>query len=168
MTLIIQAAAAQMRPIAKPETRKDTVRRLSALLRRGKERGTALVVFTEMAFTTFLPRRQIEDEAELDSYSERGMPGPETQPLFDEAGKRRVSLYLGSAGLVVEEGRKGLFNTSIPVNRNGKIIGRYSKVKLPVHADIDGLTSFHNHLSMQARAYQNAAGVIGTAKCGKE
>ena len=36
------------------------------------------------------------------------------------------------------------------------------------HADIDGLTSFHNHLSMQAGAYQNATWVIGTAKCGTE
>jgi predicted amidohydrolase len=36
------------------------------------------------------------------------------------------------------------------------------------HADIDGLTSFHNHLSMQAGAYQNATWVIGTAKCGNE
>jgi predicted amidohydrolase len=36
------------------------------------------------------------------------------------------------------------------------------------HADIDGLTSFHNHLSMQAGAYQNSTWVIGTAKCGTE
>ena len=34
--------------------------------------------------------------------------------------------------------------------------------------DIDGLTSFHNHLSMQAGAYQNATWVVGTAKCGTE
>ncbi len=36
------------------------------------------------------------------------------------------------------------------------------------HADIDGLSTFHNHLSMQAGAYQNATWVIGTAKCGVE
>ena len=36
------------------------------------------------------------------------------------------------------------------------------------HNDIDGLTSFHNHLSMQAGAYQNSTWVIGTAKCGNE
>ncbi len=35
-------------------------------------------------------------------------------------------------------------------------------------ADIDGLTSFHNHLSMQAGAYQNSTWVVGTAKCGNE
>jgi len=34
--------------------------------------------------------------------------------------------------------------------------------------DVDGLTRFHNHLSMQAGAYQNATWVVGTAKCGTE
>ena len=34
--------------------------------------------------------------------------------------------------------------------------------------DVDGLSQFHNHLSMQAGAYQNSSWVIGTAKCGVE
>jgi N-carbamoyl-D-amino-acid hydrolase len=34
--------------------------------------------------------------------------------------------------------------------------------------EIDLLTGFHNHLSMQAGAYQNATWVVGTAKCGLE
>jgi predicted amidohydrolase len=240
MTRIIQAAAAQMGPIAKSETRKDTVRRLIALMRQAKERGADLVVFTELALTTFFPRWLIEEEAELDSYYELEMPGPATQPLFDEARKLGVGFYLGFAELVVEGARKRRFNTSILVNRNGEIIGKYRKVHLPGHAepqpnrvhqhlekryfepgnlgfgvwrgfggvmgmcicndrrwpetyrvmglqgvemvmlgyntpfdhtghaDIDGLTSFHNHLSMQAGAYQNATWVIGTAKCGTE
>ncbi len=240
MTRIIQAAAAQMGPIAKSETRNDTVRRLIAMMRQAKERGAELVVFTEMALTTFFPRWLIEDEAELDSYYERQMPGPDTQPLFDEAKKLGVGFYLGFAELVMEGGRKRRFNTSILVGRDGEIIGKYRKVHLPGHAepqpnrthqhlekryfepgnlgfgvwrgfngvmgmcicndrrwpetyrvmglqgvemvmlgyntpfdhtghaDIDGLTSFHNHLSMQAGAYQNATWVIGTAKCGTE
>src|ERR1700723_4714435 len=36
------------------------------------------------------------------------------------------------------------------------------------HADIDSLTQFHNHLSMQAGAYQNSTWVVGAAKCGVE
>ena len=36
------------------------------------------------------------------------------------------------------------------------------------YADIDGLSLFHNHLSMQAGAYQNATWVVGVAKCGCE
>ena len=240
MTRIIQAAAAQMGPIAKSETRKETVARLIAMMRQARERGAELVVFTEMALTTFFPRWLIEDEAELDSYYERDMPGPMTQALFDEAKKLGVGFYLGFAELVIEEGKKRRFNTSILVGRDGGIIGKYRKVHLPGHAepqpnrahqhlekryfepgnlgfgvwrgfggvmgmcicndrrwpetyrvmglqqvemvllgyntpfdhtghaDIDGLTSFHNHLSMQAGAYQNATWVIGAAKCGTE
>ena len=240
MTRIIQAAAAQMGPIAKSDTRTETVARLIAMMRQARERGAELVVFTEMALTTFFPRWLIEDEAELDSYYERDMPGPMTQALFDEAKKLGVGFYLGFAELVIEQGKKRRFNTSILVGRDGGIIGKYRKVHLPGHAepqpnrahqhlekryfepgnlgfpvwrgfggvmgmcicndrrwpetyrvmglqqvemvllgyntpfdhtghaDIDGLTSFHNHLSMQAGAYQNATWVIGAAKCGTE
>ena len=145
MTRIIQAAAAQMGPIAKSESRKDTVRRLIALMRQAKERGAELVVFTEMALTTFFPRWLIEDEAELDSYYEREMPGPATQPLFDEAKKLGVGFYLGFAELVLEEGRKRRFNTSILVNRNGEIIGKYRKVHLPGHNEPQP-NRVHQHL----------------------
>lgn len=240
MPRIVNAASAQMGPIAKSETRKDSVRRLIAMMREAKARGAELVIFTELALTTFFPRWLIEDEAELDSYYEPSMPGPDTQPLFDEAKKLSVGFYLGFAELCVKDGLKHRFNTSILVDRSGNIIGKYRKVHLPGHAepqpnrthqhlekryfepgnlgfpvfrgfggvmgmcicndrrwpetyrvmglqqvemvmlgyntpfdhtghaDIDGLTSFHNHLSMQAGAYQNATWVIGTAKCGTE
>lgn len=240
MPRIVNAASAQMGPIAKSETRKDSLRRLIAMMREAKARGAELVVFTELALTTFFPRWLIEDEAELDSYYEPSMPGPDTQPLFDEAKKLSVGFYLGFAELCVKDGLKHRFNTSILVDRSGNIIGKYRKVHLPGHAepqpnrthqhlekryfepgnlgfpvfrgfggvmgmcicndrrwpetyrvmglqqvemvmlgyntpfdhtghaDIDGLTSFHNHLSMQAGAYQNATWVIGTAKCGTE
>ena len=240
MTRIVHVAAAQMGPIARSETRKQTVSRLVAMMRQAKERGCELVVFTEMALTTFFPRWLISDEAELESYYEKAMPGPETQPLFDVAKNLGIGFYLGYAELAHEDGRKRRFNTSILVGRNGEIIGKYRKVHLPGHAepqpnrthqhlekryfepgnlgfpvwrgfggvmgmcicndrrwpetyrvmglqgvemvmlgyntpfdhtghaDIDGLTMFHNHLSMQAGAYQNSAWVIGTAKCGTE
>jgi predicted amidohydrolase len=229
-----------MGPIAKSETRKDTVKRLIEMMREAKSRGAELVVFTEMALTTFFPRWLIDDEAELDGFYEASMPSPATQPLFDEAKKLGVGFYLGFAELVIEGNRKRRFNAAVLVDRSGKIIGKYRKVHLPGHAepqpnrthqhlekryfepgdlgfpvfrgfggvmgmcicndrrwpetyrvmglqgvemvmlgyntpfdhtghdDIDGLTSFHNHLSMQAGAYQNSTWVVGTAKCGTE
>ncbi|MGI4943914.1 MAG: N-carbamoyl-D-amino-acid hydrolase [Janthinobacterium lividum] len=36
------------------------------------------------------------------------------------------------------------------------------------YPDVDGLSDFHNHLSMQAGAYQNATWVVGAAKAGLE
>ena len=44
-----------------------------------------LVVFPELALTTFFPRWYFENQAEVDAFFERAMPGPETQPLFDAA-----------------------------------------------------------------------------------
>jgi predicted amidohydrolase len=240
MTRILNVTAAQMGPIAKSETRAQVVRRLVELLRQAKGSGARLVVFPELALTTFFPRWMIEDEAELDTFYETAMPGPETQLLFDEARRLEVGFYLGYAELVEEGTRKRHFNTSIIVDSEGKIVGKYRKVHLPGHsepqpgrkhqhlekryfepgntgfpvwrafggvvgmclcndrrwpetyrvmglqgvemvmlgyntpldhtghADIDALSGFHNHLSMQAGAYQNSTWVVGTAKCGTE
>lgn len=63
-------AAAQMGPIAKAEDRKSTVARLIEMMREAHGRGCKLVVFPELALTTFFPRWMIEDEDELDSYYE--------------------------------------------------------------------------------------------------
>jgi len=48
------------------------------------------------------------------------------------------------------------------------LLGYNTPIDHTGYADIDGLTSFHNHLSMQAGAYQNSTWVVGTAKCGNE
>ena len=68
-------AAAQRGPISKSESREDAVKRLLEMMREAKGRGCELVVFTELALTTFFPRWMIEDEDELDSYYETEMPG---------------------------------------------------------------------------------------------
>jgi predicted amidohydrolase len=48
------------------------------------------------------------------------------------------------------------------------IIGYNSPVGLGDPYEIDALEPFHNHLVMQAGAYQNAAWVVGVAKAGRE
>ena len=169
------------------------------------------------------------------------MPGPETQPLFDEAKKLGIGFYLGYAELAMEDGRKRRFNTSILVDRSRQrssantarcicpampsrspsrthqhlekryfepgnlgfkvwrgfggvmgmcicndrrwpetyrvmglqgvemvMLGYNTPYDHTGHKDIDSLTQFHNHLSMQAGAYQNSTWVIGAAKCGVE
>ena len=240
MSRYVMTASAQMGPISKSETRADAVKRLVEMMREAKGRGCELVVFTELALTTFFPRWVIEDEAELDSYYETEMPSAATLPLFEEASKLGIGFYLGYAELVIENGVKRRYNTSILVDQTGTIIGKYRKVHLPGHSEpqegrafqhlekayfepgdlgfpvcrgfggvmgmaicndrrwpetyrvmglqgvdmvmlgyntpfghtgkheTDALTNFHNHLSMQAGAYQNATWVVGTAKCGDE
>jgi N-carbamoyl-D-amino-acid hydrolase len=123
---VLRAAAAQMGPTQRSDTRAHTLNRMLRLLDEAAARGATLAVFPELAFTTFFPRWLIEEEA-LDQYCERSMPNPVVQPLFDRARALSVGFYVGYAELT--EGRR--YNCSILVDRDGAILGRYRKVHLP-------------------------------------
>ena len=56
-------------------------------------------MFPELALTTFFPRWFVENITEFDHFYETAMPGPDTQPLFDEARRRGVGFCLGYAEL---------------------------------------------------------------------
>ncbi|MEN8195435.1 MAG: N-carbamoyl-D-amino-acid hydrolase [Pseudomonadota bacterium] len=240
MPRYVHVAGAQLGPIGRNENRKQVVARLMDLLRDAHGRGCELVVFPELALTTFFPRWWFEDQADIDAFFETEMPSPETQPLFDLAKELEVGFYLGYAELAHENGAVRHYNTSILMDRAGKLVGKYRKVHLPGHADnkdnlpfqhlekryfdvgdlglpvwrgfggdigmcicndrrwpetyrvmalrgaemillgyntpthipwepiYDHLTDFHNHLCMQAGAYQNSLWVVGTAKAGLE
>ena len=236
----IVIGAAQLGPIARGESRASAVARMIALMGEAKNRGVELIVFPELALTTFFPRWFMEDQAEIDAFFETQMPSPETSPLFEAAKDFGIGFYLGYAELVREEGRIRHFNTSILVDKQGGIVGKYRKVHLPGHREhepwrpfqhlekryfetgnlgfstfsaFDGtlgmclcndrrwpetfrvmglqgaelvmlgyntpvhyppapehdhLQDFHNHLVMQAGAYQNGTWVVGVAKAGCE
>ena len=77
----------------------------------------------------------MEDQAEVDAFFETAMPNPATQPLFDEAARLGVGFYLGYAELTQEIGTPRHFNTSILVDDDGNIVGKYRKVHLPGHSN---------------------------------
>ncbi len=239
MPRFVNVAAGQLGPIARDESRAQVVERLLAHLHGANAMGCDLVVFPELALTTFFPRWYEEDMDRADRFYEAQMPGPETQVLFDTARDLRIGFYLGYAELVIEAGRKRRYNTSILVERDGSIAGKYRKVHLPGHAENepwrrfqhlekyyfepgtsfdvydafggvmgmalcndrrwsetyrimglqgaemimlgyntpvhnppapehDDLSMFHNHLVMQAGAYENGTWVVGVAKAGNE
>ena len=56
MSRIITVGAAQLGPIQKAESRASVVERMLALMAKGRERGVELIVFPELALTTFFPR----------------------------------------------------------------------------------------------------------------
>jgi predicted amidohydrolase len=124
---ILRAAAAQMGPTQKAESRGHTLARMLTLLESAAAQGASLAVFPELAFTTFFPRWLLEGEA-LDRYFERGMPNPAVLPLFDRARALGVGFYVGYAELTEDGGR---YNASMLVDREGGILGRYRKVHLP-------------------------------------
>jgi N-carbamoyl-D-amino-acid hydrolase len=239
MARTITVGAAQLGPIGRQESRAQVVRRLLELMREAHGFGCDLIAYPELALTTFFPRWAIEDEAELDSFYEAEMPGPETRPLFEEAQRLGLGFTLGYAELIRRGNAKQRFNSSILVDKQGRIVGKYRKVHLPGHAEVldrpgqhlekrffevgdlgfpvwrafggilgmcicndrrwpetyrvmglqgvemillgynspvglgdpyelDALEPFHNHLVMQAGAYQNATWVVGVAKAGYE
>jgi N-carbamoyl-D-amino-acid hydrolase len=131
----LTAALAQLGPVHLADSRASVVARLSALLREGHGRGARFVVFPELALTTFFPRWWMTDAAEIDRFFERQMPSPETRPLFDLAKALGVGFYLGYAELTREEGEPRHYNTSILVERDGRIVGRYRKIHLPGHSE---------------------------------
>ncbi len=233
-------AIAQMGPVARAEPRDAVVERLVALLHDAADRGAELVVYPELALTTFFPRWYL-DEEEMLPFFETEMPGPRTRPLFAEARRLGVGLCLGFAELATDaDGVVHRYNTQILVERDGTEVARFRKVHIPGHEEHEpwrpfqhaerhyfepgpdgfgvwrafgglvgmaicndrrwpetyrvmglqgvelvligyntplhyapdpqqnALAGFHNHLVMQAGAYQNGCFVAGVAKGGIE
>lgn len=240
MTRTLRVAAAQLGPTQRADGRARVVERMLALMAQAHDPGCELIVFPELALTTFFPRWYMEDQEEIDGWFETAMPSPETRPLFEAARRWRMGLHFGYAEKVQEHGALHRYNSAILVDRSGEIVGKYRKVHLPGHAEFDpkrrfqhlekryfevgnlgfpvwrafggligmcicndrrwpetyrvmglqgvelivlgyntpvtnsqsdeppSLRAFHNHLSMQAGAYQNSTWVVGVAKAGCE
>lgn len=138
---VVRVAAAQMGPINREHARENVVARLCALLHRAADCGAHLVVFPELALTTFFPRWFVDDISEVDHYYERDMPSPVTSPLFSCARERRVGFCLGYAELTSEGHR---YNTQVLVDRDGAIIAKYRKIHIPGHASNEPSRKFQH------------------------
>ena len=126
----LTVAAAQLGPIQKSDDRKSVVTRLVELLRDAHSKKAELVVFPELALTTFFPRWFVDDITETDHWYETEMPSAITKPLFDEAKKLGIGFCLGYAELT-QSGER--FNTQILVERDGRVVAKYRKVHIPGH-----------------------------------
>ncbi|MBM3480323.1 MAG: N-carbamoyl-D-amino-acid hydrolase [Alphaproteobacteria bacterium] len=144
MSRIITVGAAQLGPIQRADSRASVVARMVGLVRQAKAHGCDVVAFPELALTTFFPRWFMQDQAEIDSFFEREMPGPETRALFEAAAEARIGFQLGFAELVVQDGRARRFNTAILVDRDGRVAGRYRKIHLPGHAEHEPWRAFQH------------------------
>jgi len=141
MTRIRRIAVGQSGPLQQNDSREAAVGRLAEMMREAAGAGADVVVFTELALTTFFPRYYAEDRAEMDRWFETEMPGPVTQSLFELSSKLGIGFYLGYAELT-PDGRH--FNTSVLVDKSGSIAGKYRKVHLPGHAEHDPDRAFQH------------------------
>ena len=242
MSRTVTVGAAQLGPVNRDHSREEVVARMIALLHQADDVGCELVIFPELALTTFFPRWYTEDVSGHDHFYETEMPGPATRPLFEEAKKLQIGFALGYAELTEPDadGERHRYNTTILVERDGSIVGKFRKVHIPGHENDEpwrpfqhlerryfeesnegfgvhrafggivgmatcndrrwpetyremglqgveliaigyntpihyapdpgqnSLQGFHNHLCMQAGAYQNGTWVVGVAKGGTE
>jgi N-carbamoyl-D-amino-acid hydrolase len=168
MSRRLTVAAAQLGPIGRAEPRVAVVQRLVTMLGDAAARGAQLVVFPELALTTFFPRWDLDDD-ELLTFFEQEMPSDETRPLFEAAERLGVGFHLGYAELAPDGHR---YNSAVVVERDGTVVARYRKVHLPGHEEPEGWRPFQ-HLERKhfdpgpdgfhaARAF---GGVIGVALC---
>jgi len=172
MARMITVGAAQLGPIQRADSRDGVVGRLLELLESAERKGCTLVVFPELALTTFFPRWYMEDQNEIDEWFETFMPNEATQPLFDAAKKYGIGYYLGYAERVDEEGEFHRYNTSILVDTAGTLVGKYRKVHLPGHAEFDPDRAFQ-HLEKRCfeignlgfPVWRTMGGVFGMCIC---
>jgi len=168
MTRLLEVAAAQMGPVARADSRESVVERLLVMLREAAGRGAQLVVFPELALTTFFPRWDLSD-TELVEFFEREMPSAATQPLFDEARRLGVGFHLGYAELTPDAHR---YNSAVLVEADGRIVTRFRKVHLPGHEEPEAWRPFQ-HLERKYfepgaegfRVHRAFGGLIGIALC---
>jgi predicted amidohydrolase len=165
----LRVGAAQLGPIHKADSRQAVVKRMIDLLDQAKAAKCDLVVYPELALTTFFPRWYMTDQAEVDSWFEREMPNAATRPLFEKAAQYRIGLSFGYAELTPDGHH---FNTAVLVDRSGAIVGRYRKVHLPGHSEYDRKRSLQ-HLEKRYfepgdlgfPVWRSFGGIVGMCIC---
>ncbi|KAK7219721.1 hypothetical protein V2G26_007724 [Clonostachys chloroleuca] len=154
---VITVAAAQLGPVKSLDTpRKETLGRMIALLDEAAEAGVRLVVYPELAFTTFFPSHIIEDPDKLAGFLEptsQAEPyavinSPNVKPLIDRANELGVDVSFGfGERFTSEDGKVTDFNSAIYYSATQKRgIAKYRKVHLPGRVDIDTRRNFIQQL----------------------
>ncbi|VUC31694.1 unnamed protein product [Clonostachys rosea] len=138
----IRVAAAQLGPIQRSEPRQNALTRMCALLDKAASDSVRLVVFPELAFTTFFPRHYIPDNKELHGYFELETPAlpinesPNVKPFFAHAESLGLDVYVGYAeAWKHDDGSQAettYYNSAAYFSgRLGKVLQKYRKVHLP-------------------------------------
>ena len=135
----IVVAGAQLGPIHLDSIRSDVLSRMLKLMDEAYAKKAKLIVYPEIAFTTFFPRHLIDSPEELELFFERDFNGDATQapsmkPIFDAARKYKIDVSVGYAECdsSAPADKHIHYNSAVYYSASlDKIISKYRKIHLP-------------------------------------
>jgi predicted amidohydrolase len=139
---LLTVAAAQLGPIKSLSTpREEVLARMIRLLDEAAAKGVTLVVFPELAFTTFFPGYIIDCPEEVARFFEPASPSdpyaivksPHAKPLIEKATELGVDISFGyGERWTAQDGKITDYNTAVYYSaRQRECIAKYRKVHLP-------------------------------------
>src|SRR3989449_4850157 len=116
MARYLKIAGAQMGPNQDGTPREAIVERMLTLLDEAARGGVELIVYPEMALTTYFPKRI---RADFDQFFETEVPPKALEPLLRRAAAARVAVHVGFC----EKADGKYFNTALLTDRDGRLCG---------------------------------------------
>jgi len=161
MPRYLKIAAAQMGPNQDGTPREAIVERMLALLDEAARDDVELIVYPEMALTTYFPKRIRQD---FDQFFETEVPPKALERLLRRAAEARVGVHVGFC----EKADGKYFNTALLTDRDGRLCGTFRKIHLPGTKAPDGFAQVHEpyyfaHGDTGYRVFDAAGARVGVA-----
>ena len=159
----LKVAAAQMGPNNEGVRREEIVERMRELLEQAVHDGVELLVYPEMALTTYFPKKIRDD---YDQFFETEVPPKALAPLLRRAAAARVAVHVGFC----EKAGGRYFNSALLTDRDGRLCGTFRKIHLPGTKAPDGFAQvfepyYFAHGDTGYRVFDAAGAKVGIAIC---
>lgn len=159
----LKIAAAQMGPNNEGTSREEIVDRMQVLLDGAITEHADLIVYPEMALTTYFPKKIRND---FEQFFEHEVPPKAVEPLLRRAAEARVAVHVGFC----EKAGDQYFNTALLTDRDGRLCGTFRKIHLPGTKAADGFAQvfepyYFAHGDTGYRVFDAAGARIGIAIC---
>ncbi|MBI3635706.1 MAG: N-carbamoyl-D-amino-acid hydrolase [Candidatus Rokubacteria bacterium] len=159
----IKVAAAQMGPNNEGVPREVIVDRMLALLEQAAHEHVEVIVYPEMALTTYFPKKVRDD---FDQFFETDIPPKALEPLLRRAAEARIAVHVGFC----EKADGKYWNSALLTDRDGRLCGVFRKIHLPGTKVMDGVAQVHEpyyfaHGDTGYRVWDCAGAKVGVAIC---
>jgi len=159
----LKVAAAQMGPNNDGTPREEIVERMLGLLEQAAREDVELLVYPEMALTTYFPKTIRRD---FDQFFETEVPPKALEPLLRQATRARIAVHVGFC----EKADGKYFNSALLTDRDGRLCGTFRKIHLPGTRVPDGCAQVYEpyyfaHGDTGYRVWDCAGAKVGVAIC---